>query len=127
MLLLGAPGRGLPLAQRPQLLDLPPQADELLAVHARLLQLAEDLLVDLLDIFLARLPLGAHQGDTLVGACQRLFQVLRDSLELDVERFEDAVQALKDLLSGQILDRLGGEEHAVHRDLALQGLETFAE
>jgi len=63
----------------------------------------------------------------LIRTLQRLLQLLGDALQVAIELREDFVHARKDRLAGQILERLGREEHAVDGDRALQVLQALAE
>ena len=67
MLLLEAIGLLLAFTKRPQLLDLSPQADELLAIHARLLELAQDLLIGVMHLLPAHAPCGPDLVDAPIG------------------------------------------------------------
>lgn len=63
----------------------------------------------------------------MIRTLQRLLQLLGDALQVAIELREDFVHARKDRLAGQILERLGREEHAVDGDRALQVLQALAE
>ena len=114
--------QGLALAQRAQFLDLPAQPDELLAIDARFLQLAENLRVGRLYGLPALFPRRLHRSNALLGPGDGRCKLLDGLLQIRLQRDKHLVQAGENVLSGEVFERSRRYEGAIEGKLAAQGV-----
>ena len=115
------------ILQRTQPLDLAPQADELLAVHRRLLKLAQNGFVGGLHLQPVAVPVGTHLGDAVVGARQGFVELAHDGLQVGAQALQHAVRTAEDVPARQVLKRFGRQEHAVNGQFLPHGVQAVAE
>ena len=99
----------------PQFLDLPAQADELLAINLGFLKFTQESLIGGFYRLLAVVPTAAQGRQAGIGNRKRLFNLPGDCLKLRSHLVEDGGTFDQHRAVRETFQRLGGQESSIDR------------